>query len=320
MLIQEIELEGIDLANELFRISEELDYAPLLESLRESGQLNPVVLLERNSQKIIVCGFRRIHAIRKLGFSRALVRIIPENSIDLCGAFKLALLDNLSHRQLDPLEKSRALFGLRQSFGVPDEVLVRTYLPLLGLNPHESVLRCCVLIHNIHPGLRHCLRDGCLTHTSIETIAEMPYPVQDSISSLMERVRLSASLQRKFLGLLEDLAASTGDPQSAPLNSPEIVQIANDSRLSPFQRGEKIYEHLYRLRNPRISAASDRFNSQKELLRLPGSIRIAARPFFEEPGVHVEFDAPDVERFRELASALGQAAQLPELCELFIVR
>jgi hypothetical protein len=320
MLIQEIALEEIDPANELFRISEQLDCAPLLDSLRESGQLNPVILLERNSQKIIVCGFRRIHSIRKLGFSRALVRVLPENSMDLCGAFTLALRDNLSHRQLDPLEKSRALFSLQQNFGVPDEVLIRTYLPLLDLNPHESVLRCCLQIHKMHPGLRNCLRDGCLTHTSIETIAGTSYAVQDSISSLMERARLSASLQKKLLGLLEDLAASTGDPLSAPLNSPDISEIKNDPRLSPFQRGEKIYERLYRLRNPGISAALDRFHSQKELLRLPGSIRVTAHPFFEEPGVHVEFDAPDAERFRELASALHEAGQLPELKELFIVR
>lgn len=319
MITDEIELDQIDPGNELFRISEELENAMLLDSLRESGQLNPVILLEQKSHKIVVCGFRRIHALRILGVRRVLVRIFPEGKMNSRTALDLALRDNLSHRQLNPLEKARALFNLRQ-FGVPDEALIRTYLPLLGLNPHASVLRCFILVHNIHPGLRNCLRDGRLTHASLETIAGMPHSLQQSISSLMERIRLTASFQKKLLGLLEDLGACREDQGCDPLGIPEISQIAADSRLSPFQKGEQVFECLYRLRYPRISAASDRFNSQKALLQLPGSIRIREHPFFEEPGLHVEFDAPDAERFRKIASALQEVAERPELKELFIVR
>ncbi len=320
MLIQEILLEHIDFEDERFRISEELESVPVLDSLREIGQLNPILLLEQKSRKVIVCGFRRVHAMLRLGATGALARIIPENSCDQPRAFELALRDNLSHRHLDPLEKARALFSLRNNFAVPDKDLVQVYLPMLGLNPHEGILRRYLLIHEIQPVLRNCLKDGLLTHSSVEAIAEMPYSVQASISILMAKARLSASLQKKLLGLLDDLAGTTGNPISAPLDSPEVSGILNDLRLSPFQRGEKVYEFLYRLRYPRFSAALDRFDAQKKLLCLPGSIRITAHPFFEQPGLHVEFDAPDIERFRRLASVLREAAQLPESEELFIVR
>jgi len=320
MLIQEILLENIDFEDERFRISEELESAPVLDSLREIGQLNPILLLEQNLRQVIVCGFRRIHAMMRLGTTRALARIIPENSCSQVRAFELALRDNLSHRRLDPLEKARALFSLRNHFAVPDKDLVQVYLPILGLNPHEGILRRYLLVHGIQPALRNCLKDGRLTQSSIEAIAEMPYSVQESIAILVGKARLSASLQKKLLGLLDDLAGAAGNPISAPLDGPEVSDIMNDPRLSPFQRGEKIYEFLYRLRYPRFSAALDRFDAQKKLLCLPGSIRIAAHPFFEQPGLHVEFDAPDIERFRHLASALREAAQLPESEELFIVR
>jgi hypothetical protein len=317
MRIIELPLEEIDLKNELFRISHELESAPLLDSIRESGQLNPLVIQEDGSHKTIVCGFRRIRAMRRLGMTRALTRISRGGECSPGRLFDLALRDNLSHRQLDPLEKAGVLFKLRQSFGITDEIIVSVYLPILGLNPHESVLRSHLLVHEIGPALRNCLKEGRLTQSSIETIAEMPPDAQDRIASVMGTIRLSASLQKKVLELLDDLAGSTGTAPGAVLEQPEVLSILSDAGLSSFQKGEKVHQFLNRLRNPRLSAALDRFLSRRESLQLPGSIRITAHPFFEEPGLRVEFGAPDVGHFRALASALQEATLREEFEDLF---
>ena len=245
MRIDEISLQEIDLEDETFRVSEELDCAPLLESLREVGQLNPVILLERNSRKIIVCGFRRARAAKALGMPYVLGRLLPE-PLNPERAFLVALHDNLSHRQLDPLEKARAVFSLRNRFGVPDQKLVRVYLPILGLNPGENVLRSYLLLHEIHPLLRRCFGEGKLTHASIAALAEMAWPVQDGIAAAMEKIRMSAGLQKKFLGLLADLGAARGNQPGSALASEEVLAIIHDSSLSQFQKGEKVYEALYR--------------------------------------------------------------------------
>jgi hypothetical protein len=229
----------------------------------------------------------------------------------------LALWDNLSHRQLDALEKARVLFKLQNVFGVSGDTLLGVFLPLLGLMPHGSVLRSYIALNGVRPGLRRCLLEGRLTESSVEHLAQTPHQVQDGISALMSRIRLSASLQRKVLGLLEDLSAGADTQLDAPLGSREVLAVLEDLRLSPFQKGEKLHEVLYRLRNPRLSQALERFLAQKKLLGLPGSIRITPHPFFESADLRVEFDAPDAERFRELAAALGKAAQMPELEALF---
>ncbi|MCL2877826.1 MAG: ParB N-terminal domain-containing protein, partial [Acidobacteria bacterium] len=67
MVLKDVEIGGIDAECEDLRISEELDSADLEDSLRAVGQLNPVILLERGARPIIVCGFRRIAALRRLG-------------------------------------------------------------------------------------------------------------------------------------------------------------------------------------------------------------------------------------------------------------
>ncbi len=317
MIFKEILFEEIDFDDEAFRITETLDSEPLLNSLRAIGQLNPVLLLDRSPRKVIVCGFRRIRAMKRLDKCQVLAQIISEEGSKPSEIFGLALWDNLSHRQLEPLEKARALFGLQQTCGLPNDVLIKTYLPLLGLASHEGVLRAHLALNSVRRGLRHCLSEGQLTHSSIEYLAGMPSHVQDSIAALMTRIRLSASLQRKVLALLEDLSAIAEAQLDAPLDHPEVLAILDDSRLSPYQKGEKLHEALYRLRNPRLSQATDRFLAQKKKLGLPGSIQITSHPFFETADLRVEFSASSVERFREQAALLHRAAQLPELKGMF---
>jgi hypothetical protein len=317
MTFREIPLDKISFENDTFRISEELDSAPILNSIREVGQLNPLILLDLQPLKAIVCGFRRIHALRRLGRSEVLARVLSRESCDTRAAFHIALWDNLSHRQLSPLEKARSLFKLKNTCDIPDENLVGTYLPALGLAPNENVLHGHLLLNDLHQNLRHCLAEGKLTQSSVEFLAEKPAQVQAGIAALMNGIRWSASLQKKVLYLLDELGARTGNPFDAPLKSAQVQAILENAGLSPFMKGDKVYEALYRLQNPRLSHAEARFLANKEKLALPGSIQIDPHPFFEEPCLRVEFRAPSIEQFRRLASALHDAAQSPDLERLF---
>jgi hypothetical protein len=314
MVLKEIELDNIDFSDETFRISENLNFPPLLESLREIGQLNPVILTA-SRPSIVICGFRRLHSLKQLCRSRAFARVIPEDRHEKL--FQLALWDNLSHRQLDPLEKARTLFKLKNEFQISGDALVNVYLPLLGLSPHENVLRSYIRLNEIHPGLRQCLSENRLTLSSLETLAPMHEQVQSRISALMDKIRLSASLQKKLFDILKDLAVIGGSQPGTDLENPDALSVIDDARLSPFQKGEKLYELVYRRRNPRLSRAEEQFRDKKKLLHLPGSIKVAADPFFENPGIHVEFEARNAQHFREMAAALQKAAQTEAIEEIF---
>jgi len=194
---------------------------------------------------------------------------------------------------------------------------VEVYLPALGLPPHPGILRSCLSLYRAHPELQKCLIEGRLTQSSVETLAEKSVQIQERFAQLMTRVRLSSSLQKKVLNLLEELTAISGTEFGEPLCLPKAIQIISDSRLSFFQKGEKLNELLYQVRYPRLSRAVDKFSADKRLLGLPGSIRISADPFFETGDLRVEFDASSPEQFRKLADALHSASRNPVLEELF---
>jgi len=317
MIFREISIEEIDFENETLRISEEVVSAPLIASIREIGQLNPVVLLKENLRYIIVCGFRRLHALRRMNISKVLTRILEGKAPDSPDVFDLALWDNISHRDLDPLEKARVLFKLKNDFGVSDRVLIQVYLPRIHLKPHEQVLRTHMMLHESHPDCRRYFKEGRLTQASLEYLSAIAVSSRETIASSMREIRMSASLQRKFFSLLDDLSAMTGTEPGNPLKNPQILGVLNDARLSPSERGEKVYAILYRFRYPRVSEAEESFMERKQSLGLPGSVRITADPYFETPDLRVEFKAHDAERFRKLAAELFEASRKPDLERLF---
>ncbi|MBN2241473.1 MAG: ParB N-terminal domain-containing protein [Acidobacteria bacterium] len=317
MDFQEISIEEIDSENETFRISEEIRSAPMEMSIRRIGQLNPLLLLGGKRPYRVVCGFRRLDAMRRLGLSRVSARIVEEENRDLCDVFCLALRDNISHRQLDALEKARALHKLRNEFGVPDEAILRDWQPLMGLAPHGQVLQSHLMLHASDQGLRNHFKAGRLTLSSLECIAAMPPASQKFIAAFFEGVRLSAGLQKKFFVVLQDLAAISASGPENPLEDPEALAIANDAAASPFQRGEKIFAFLYCKRYPALTRAEERFRERSKSLGLPGSIRITPAPYFETNDLKVEFSASDAGRFREMARRLFEASQTPELDSLF---
>lgn len=317
MILKEIAIDAIDLDNEGFRISEELDVPALRDSLSRIGQLNPLIIKDGEDGKAksaLVSGFRRFRAMKGLGWEAACARVVPAEENPLA-AFELALWDNLSHRQLHELEKARALAVLRDVCGVSEELLRERYLPILGLPPRESLVRSFLKMNAADSRLRSCLAEGKLTWASAEALLDMPVASVDRFVSLMATVRLSASLQKKVIGLIEDLAAEG----AAVLDGSEIAAIVADAALSPFQKGERVHDVLHRLHHPRLSSATDLFQRRREAIGLPGSIRISTHPYFETSGLKVEFEASDSNRFRHLVSALDEAARRPEFESLFEV-
>ncbi len=321
MDVVEVPLDAIDLDDEAFRISEDLDPSPLRESLGEVGQLNPVILCPNpDARPRIVCGFRRLHALRHIGATCCLARFLPPELRRSPDAFRIALWDNLAQRALEPLEKARVLFTLQHTCGLDREGIVRQYLPILGLDPHKNVLTGYLALHQLDPELRRVCSTGEITASTALRVAGFPHAAQSGMASLFARARFSASLQRQLLDLLDDLAAILECGHEAALAQPEILATLDDPALTPFQRGEAVYRSLYRRRNPRLSAAEDRFQSEKSRLRLPPAVRLSADPFFEKPRLRVDFEASSAEGFREISDALQRAAQAPSFAELFRVR
>jgi hypothetical protein len=318
MNLEEIPLDQVD-DDDMYRISDELDSAPLEASLRETGQLNPALLVATGDARFrIVTGYRRVAALRRIGIRRLLGRRLPAGAESIT-LFRTAVWDNLAHRQLTPLENARILTTLEQVCRVPREAVVTAWLPVLGLPAHRNVLHSYLALHQLAPGLKTLLRQGRITTQSAERLSAMPHHSQERVARVLTRVQLSASLQRKALELVGEIAAMDHCSLAGVLERPDILGCAEDPNLSAFQRGERMYQRLYELRNPRLSRARARFASNKERLGLPGDVRVLPDAHFETTRIRVEFDASSPDEFRRISSAIDFAARSAALDALFEV-
>ncbi len=316
----QLTLGEIDSQGEEFRISEPLECKQLLRSISEIGQLHPVILLRRKDSKLrIVSGFRRFRALHRLGAKDVEVRILDECDTPPLQVFSLALWENLSQRELNLLEKARALHVLCATCGLSPQSVIGKYLPALGLPPVAETLEVYLLIHRLDEGLRALLLEGKLTSNSALRLARSPASLQHRISAIMGQVHLTASMQRQFLDMLEEIARMEGVGPVAVLESPEIGETLCDFRLSPVQRGQSLHRIMQRRRYPRLSQALNRFEERKRMLSLPAGIRIFADPYFEKGSLQVRFDADNARQFREMVQSLCNAAESERLEGLFHV-
>ncbi len=317
MDVQRVPLGAIDWKDESYRISEELSSPRMEASLRSIGQLNPAVLLQKSTGLVIVCGFRRLLALRRMGCPDALAKACM--GLSPLETFRLAIFDNLAGRDFAPLEKARILFALKGPCGVTHNDLVEDYLPLLGLPAHKNVLRTYLALHVLNPDLRRQFNDGRLSLASVERLSLSSKEAQRRFASLLERVRLSASRQRELLDVAEELAAMNGSELGEVFSFAEVQSVLEDPRFSAFQKGERLYGVLYRRRNPRLSRAEEAFRLRTRQLRLPGAVSISPDPYFETPRLRIEFDVASAQGFRDIAAALREAAEAPVLEDLFRV-
>ncbi len=318
MIVEDVPMDRVDFGDETCRISEDLDPPQLENSLREIGQVNPAMLVDRSSGGLrIVCGFRRLRALRRLGRSSALAQILPDLDLPLREALRLALWENASHRDLSPLEAARVLFTLKHTCGLSEESILAGYMPALRLAAHPGVLRRHLNLHSLHPRLRAHFSEGRLTLATVEHLASRTSTLQEAFASIMAGIRLTASLQRQILELVDELAALDDCSAEEVLRQPDVDSISTDDGLAPHEKGQRLYDLLYRRRFPRISAAEDRFMVAASAIGLPGDVQVKHDRYFETPSVRVEFQAASVERFRMLAGALEKAAQSPKLEKIF---
>ena len=118
--IRDVSLSDIKLNDDTFRFRVELRDQQLQQSMEREGQQFPVVLRKAKPPYQLVCGFRRIAALKQLGRPSVKALIIPELSEDQ--AYRLSILENRERSALSDLDAANAAAKLRARGRKPQEI------------------------------------------------------------------------------------------------------------------------------------------------------------------------------------------------------
>ncbi len=90
----------------------------LMESIREHGVIQPIVVRRVNGGLEIIAGERRFRACQKLGLTE--VPVIEREASDR-EVLEMALIENLQREDLNPIEEAEAYARLSREFGLKQE-------------------------------------------------------------------------------------------------------------------------------------------------------------------------------------------------------
>ena len=112
----ELEYHQLDLKYERLRQRNRREEARLLGSLESDGQRVPLIVIpsEESGRYVVVDGFRRLRALRRLGRDMIQVLIWPEGEVDA-----LVTAHHLEHpRPRSPLEDAYLIRALQKEHGL----------------------------------------------------------------------------------------------------------------------------------------------------------------------------------------------------------
>ena len=317
--IQKILLQQIDLSDDTFSVN----YLPNLQSLRSSikeiGLIQPVLLRKKSGGYQIVCGFRRVSAMKELGKSEIEVRVFEEKEMDAFQLFSLSLHENLTTRGFNAVEKAIALEKLIHRFQIHPDKVIKTFLPLFSLEPNEKILNTYLSLAQMEDEIKTYVLKEEVSRSNIRRLTGLTPEDRMAILSLISPLRLGENRLREALTLLEEISRRNQCTAREIVQRPEIQTILSQKELTPSQKTERVKKVLMDLRYPKMRQLEENFEKKRKDLNLPSNISLRHQPFFEGKGLKVEFQFETMEEYRSILLSLSQLVAKEEFREMIVL-
>lgn len=308
----EVLIEDIDLKDQRFRISPFFSVDRLLLSIKEAGLINPPLVTSRRGKLLLVSGWKRVLACKKLSFVTVPVRMVKGE--DDLQTFLLAFYDNLATREFSLLEKAEILRRLKR-FGEKESTIIRNYFPLLSIPRTSYYLQLYLTISRFPKEVKLFIHQKNMSIASLEYFAQFSPRERKLLLPLLQPLG-----QNKQRELLEDLGGiSLRDDVAAEnvLMEEKMVRIRRSEKLSPLQKSDRIRRMLRKRRYPRLSSRREAFRKALEMSGCPQDISIQPSPYFEEQEMTLRFRFRDREEFWSHLRNLQKLSSKKEFSKVF---
>ncbi len=213
----------------------------LVESIRERGIIQPLIVRNVNSKYELIAGERRWRAAQHVGLQEAPVIVRQASDVEV---LELALIENLQREDLNPIEEAMAYFRLANDYGLKQEEISRR------VGKSRAAVANAMRLLELDTSVQSFLTQGRITVGHAKVLLSLKSHKEqrmlaDTIIRKSASVRTSEKLARDF-SIASGRAAITSKQQSDPPNlAPAIAHVQNllQHRLATrvvIHHGEKI--------------------------------------------------------------------------------
>ena len=288
---QHVPLARISLRERRFSFSRGEKIDDLAESIRETGLLVPPDLLHESGRYVVIRGFRRLHALRRLRRRRVRARVFEAGELSPLEAWSANFFENRSVRALNPAEACTVLRQLSDIGLFPDEIGT-TYAPHLDLPFRREGLDRLLAVAGLPNRMLDALARGDVTLVSAIYLASLDKRERSSAFRFLAKAGLTVSQQREWARLTADLAARDGAGTAKVLSSASRAAARRGGRF-----GEVVMQILRERRYPALAAERRAFQRLLRDLHLPPHVQITTHPTFEKKGLTVRFSVSSPEAY-----------------------
>ena len=278
LALQRVMLADVDSADTTFRITTQTELDNLVLSIQKLGLMHAPVLKYQPPGYVIVCGFRRIAACLKIGWTQVPAKILGKNF----GFFEMAWLavaDNALQRPLNLVETSRAL-KLLTGADIEKEVLAEAAAALgLPLSPSivPKIKKICDLPLAIQESILANVIDLSM---ALELDRFNPVDGQ-ALLRLFDHLKVGLNRQRELLLMLEEISLREEIPIQELMAEKPLNHILENTEIDLSVKRQKVRTYLRRRRFPMISKAETQYKAFVKQLKLGRNINLIPPKDFE---------------------------------------
>ncbi|ACZ41422.1 parB-like partition protein [Thermobaculum terrenum ATCC BAA-798] len=214
----------------------------LVESIKQNGILQPLLVQRQGDHYQLIAGHRRLHAAKMAGVQQVPVVIREARASD--NMLLLALIENLQREDLNPIDEAKAYRELQRKFGFStDEIAER-------VGKSRPAVANALRLLELAPEVKEMLIQGQISEGHARALLGLRDP-QSQINTARLVVERGLSV-RQTEQLVKRLRDNSGQRSSQAID-PEVTYLEERFRqalgtkvsLSRSRRGGKLVIHFY---------------------------------------------------------------------------
>ncbi|MEA2038415.1 MAG: ParB N-terminal domain-containing protein [Thermodesulfobacteriota bacterium] len=285
----------------------------LAQSIERVGLIDrPLMAEDKHGRLTVITGYRRILALRSLGWITIPCRIIGGSELSPLECLCLNLYDNLATRNLNEVEKGMVLSRL--TLWVPRSEIMDHYMPLLGLPSHEPTLNLFTMLEReLNKDVKEHLVQGILSMQSVKSLLDMKHESRLLVFNLISTLKFNINQQIQLVEYLAELSHIKNTTISDLLGDQAIGRICSDIRMNNPQKAKALLSCLRNMRFPTLVDAERVFKNRISGLGLPEGVRVDAPPYFEQPGYRLQVSFKDGKELKNKIEHLNRIQGIEDL-------
>jgi len=308
--LETILLAEIDSGDERFRITTRNDLNDLCASISKLGLLNPPRVLPGVSGFVIVNGFRRVAACRRLRWDRLRVGVLPSDASPYHCACR-AVGDNSTQRPLNPIEAGRSLRLLERCAAdgrvPPDDAVA------LGLSSNPGVVAKLKDLCRLPSAVQHGVMEGLIPLSMALELERMEPALAIDLAEIFRELRIGLNKQREMVSLITEIAQRETISGRRVLEEPQMAGVLQAADLDRSQKARQLRKLLRQRRFPALHAAEHHFQALRKELKLGENMHLTPPQDFEGIGMTLSVVIESIEDIGRLRDKLDELAHHPVL-------